>query len=448
MARRRSPVCFPLLALAVIGLAGCVAVGPPVLSKAGLSTPLREVLPNGMRLIIQQHRTSDVVALHLWIGVGGRDEAPNERGFSHFVEHMLFKGTDSRAPGFVDREVESVGGRTNAGTSWDYTFYYILLPAAHGNRGIEVLADMAFNSRFAPAEVGREREVIFEEVRLGEDNPRSFLVRRLYELAFRGHSYGFPVLGDPRAMRAATPETLRAYYKRHYVPENMTLVVIGAVDPAEIRQAAERWFGPTHAQGYGRGPVPAPPRLDDGRREVRQRPERQASLAVGWAGPRLGDSDMFAVDLLAHILGGSRTSRLTQALRERARIVSSIRAGYSALAGGGLLSVTAQLESGDLDAVEAAILAEVTRVREEGVTEAERQRAITAAEAQHAFSIETAEGRAYAYGLAETLWTLEGELSYLDRLKTVTREEIQAAARRYLSAAHARLTLVPTDGAR
>ena len=128
--------------------------------------------------------------------------------------------------------------------------------------------------------------------------------------------------------------------------------------------------------------------------------------------------------------------------------MSSIRAGYSALAGGGLLSVTAQLESGDLDAVEAAILAEVTRVREEGVTEAERQRAITAAEAQHAFSIETAEGRAYAYGLAETLWTLEGELSYLDRLRTVTREEIQAAARRYLSAAHARLALVPTDGGR
>jgi len=441
-------MCFPMLVLAVVALGGCAAAVPGTTSTAAVSAPSREVLANGTRLIIQQHRTSDVVALQLWVGVGGRDESPDERGFSHFAEHMLFKGTESRAAGFVDREVESVGGRTNAGTSWDYTFYYILLPAARATRGIEVLADMAFNSRFEAVEIDREREVIFEEVRLGEDNPRSFLGRHLYELAFRGHPYGFPVLGDPVAMRAATRETLRGYYKRHYVPENMTLVVIGAVEPEEVRLAVERSFGQVPASGHSRRPLPAPPGLDGSQREARTRPERQASLALGWDGPRLGDSDMFAVDLLAHILGGSRTSRLTQALRERARMVSSIRAGYSALAGGGLLSVTAQLEPDDLDRVEAGILGEVKRLQEEGVTEAERQRAITAAEAQHAFSIETVEGRAYAYGLAETLWTLRGELGYLDRLRAVSREEIQDVARRYLAAGHARLALVPREGAR
>lgn len=448
MAPGRNPLLPAALALAVATLAGCAPAIPGLPARDGLPAPSREVLPNGMRLIIQEHRTSDVVALHLWVGVGGRDEAPEERGFSHFVEHMLFKGTESRAPGFVDREVESVGGRTNAGTSWDYTFYYILLPAARGGRGIEVLADMAFHSRFDPRELEREREVIFEEVRLGEDNPRSFLIRRLYGLAFRGHPYGFPVLGDEVAMRAATRETLRGYYKRHYVPENMTLVVIGAVEPDEIRRAVGRSFGRIAAHGYRRRPVTPPPSLDGAQREVLPRPERQASLALGWAGPPLGDPDMFAVDLLAQILGGSGTSRLTQALRERARIVSSVRAAYSALAGAGLLTVTAQFEADAVDQVEAGILAEVKRLQEEGVTEAEHQRAVTAAEAQRAFSTETAEGRAYAYGLAETLWTLDGELGYLDQLRGVRREAIRAAARRYLGPGHARLALMPKGEAR
>ena len=157
---------------------------------------------------------------------------------------------------------------------------------------------------------------------------------------------------------------------------------------------------------------------------------------------------MFAADLLAHILGGSQTSRLNQALRERQQLVSSVRASYSALQGAGMIGVSALFEPDDLDKVEAAVLAEVKRIQDEGVTQAERDRAVTAAESRHVFSIETAEGRAYAYGMAETLWSLEGELKYLEGIRAVTREQIQAAARRYLGVQHARLALVPRDRAR
>lgn len=406
------------------------------------------MLGNGIRVIVQEHRASDAVALHLWIGVGGRDEAAGERGFSHFVEHMLFKGTETLGPGFVDREVEAVGGRTNAGTSWDYTFYYMLLPGSRAVRGLEVLADVAFNSAFEPVEITREREVIFEEVRLGEDNPRRFLIRQLYELAFRGHPYGFPVLGDAGALRAATRETLRGYYQRHYAPDNMVLVVVGAVRPDEIRATAERAFGRTPAQSYRRQPIPSAPALDGSRRQVIGRPERQASVGLGWTTPALGHPDMYAVDLLAHILGGSRSSRLNQALRERARLVSSIGAGHSALQAAGLLAVTAQCEPDNVERVEAAVLAEIKRLQEKGVTEEEIERAITAAESQRAFSTETVEGRAYAYGVAETLWTLEGELRYLERIRTVTLAEIQDAALRYLGRAHAQLVLLPKERVR
>jgi zinc protease len=152
---------------------------------------------------------------------------------------------------------------------------------------------------------------------------------------------------------------------------------------------------------------------------------------------------MYAVDLLSHILGGSLTSRLTQSLRERARLVSTISAGYGTLQGGGVVTVTSQLEAKDLEAAEVAILAEVRRIQVEGVSTAEVERAVTAAEAERVFGRETAEGLALAYGRAETVWSLEEDRAYVERLNRVTRRQIQEAARRYLIASYARLALVP-----
>ena len=436
---------FAVAAIAASLLAGCA--GREAAPASTLPPPSREVLPNGFRLIIQEHYASKTVALQLWVGVGGRDEAPSERGFSHFAEHMLFKGTDTLGPGFVDREVEGVGGRTNAGTSLDYTYYYMLLPSPRAVRGIEVLADMAFNSRFDPEELGREREVVFEEVRVGEDNPRSFLGRRLYENAFTGYPYGFPVLGDPAALRAATRESLRGYYKRHYVPENMTLVVAGPVDAGAIRGVVARTFGSAPPTGYTRKALPGPPAMPSPRRVTIERPERQAFLGLAWGAPAVGDRDMYAVEILAHILGGSRTSRLNQTLRERGKLVSTISAGYGPLQGGGVVTVIAQLEPKDIEAAESTALREIRRVRQDGVTGEEVERAVTAFEAERVFGRETVEGLALAYGRAETVWTLSGDREYLDRLRSVSALDVQAAALRYLTDDYVRLALMPKRSA-
>ena len=442
---RRAGVCA--VALLIYTLSGCVTATSPPDSRHGLPAPIREVLPNGMRLIIQEHRAATTVAIHLWTGVGGRDEAVGERGFSHFAEHMVFKGTDSRPRGFVEQDVEAVGGRTNAGTSNDYTFYYLLLPATRTQAGIALMGDMVINSTFDATELGRERDVVFEEVRLNEDNPRSSLGRQLYGLLFQGHPYGRPVLGDAADLRGATRDTLRGYYKRHYVAENMALVVIGRVNPAEVRAAALAAFGALPRTGYARQPLPPPVPLESVRARSVERPERQTQLGFAWLAPPLGAPDMAAVDVLAHILGGSRSSRLNQALRERARLVSGISAWYSALQGAGTLGVTAQLESGDQEAVERAILTEIGRIQTEGVTAEELARAITASEAQREFSQETVEGLALAYGRAEITWTLDAERGYVELVRTVTRAQVQEAARRYLTDAYARLAFVPRSQA-
>jgi|HubBroStandDraft_6_1064221.scaffolds.fasta_scaffold243729_1 zinc protease len=430
--------------IGVSGIAGC-ATGPPTSAAAphGLPPAVREVLPNGLRLIVQEHRAATAVAIHLWAGVGGRDEVVGERGFSHFAEHMLFKGTETRGRGFVDSEVEGIGGRTNAGTSNDYTFYYLLLPASRVVPGISLIADMVLNSVFDPTELGRERDVVFEEVRLNDDNPRSSLGRQLYALLYEGHPYGRPVLGDADDLRAATQATLRGYYARHYVPDNMTLVVVGPVNPAEVRAAAIRAFGARPAAGYTRRPLSAPVPFEGVRARSVERPERQTQLGLAWLGPPLGHPDQAAVDVLGHILGGSRSSRLNQALREKARLVSSISGWYGALQGAGAIGVTAQLEGTDQAVVERAIMAEIERIQSDGVTAEELARAITASEAEREFSRETVEGLALAYGRAETVWSLEAERGYLDRVRAVTRQQVQDAARRYLTGSYARLAFVP-----
>jgi zinc protease len=444
--RRAVGACAILLFLNALG--GCMTAPPAPGPRQGLPAPIREGLPNGMRLIIQEHHAAATVAIHLWTGVGGRDEAIGERGFSHFAEHMLFKGTETRPRGFVERDVEAVGGRTNAGTSNDYTFYYLLLPATRTAHGISTIADMVLNSIFDPTELARERGVVFEEVRLNEDNPRSSLGRQLYGLLFEGHPYGRPVLGDAADLRAATRESLHRYYKRHYVPENMALVVVGPVKPAEVRAAAVAAFGAVPPASYTRQALPPAVAPEGVRARTVERPERQTQLGLAWLAPPLGHPHMAAVDVLSHILGGSRSSRLNQALRERARLVSGISGWYGALQGAGAVGITAQLESGDHQAVERGVLAEIRRIQTDGVTPEELARAITASEAEREFSRERVEGLALAYGRAETVWSLEAERGYVDRVRQVTGAEVREAARRYLTDSYARLAFVPRGRAR
>ncbi len=409
-----------------------------------LGPPVSQVLPNGLRLIAQDHRASDIVALYMWVGVGVRFEKPDELGYSHFMEHMLFKGTDKWGPGYLDRTVEGAGGRSNAVTSFDYTTFYLIMPKEAMELGLQLLADMAFRSVFDPAEIAREREVIFEEARIEQDTAKSAIVRQLYGLVFDGNPYGRPVLGTPETMNAATQERLLAFYKHYYTPENMTVVVVGPVEVAAIRAAVDRTFGRAPRDAFTPVPAEGPPPLTGTLSRTVDRPEQQAMLAMGWQAPRSNDPNGDAVDLLTTILAGTESSRLAKRLRDDEQLVSSVTMSYSALMGGGIATLRADLEAKDLEKTHQIVLEEIAKMQETGPTEEERQLALTKFEAQHAFDTETSEGLAYAYGLAEMTWTLEAEMTYVERLRKVTREQIRDAARRYLSRVdYARLAFVP-----
>jgi zinc protease len=405
-------------------------------------------LPNGLTLIVQEHRAADIVAVHLWVATGVRYETADTLGHAHFQEHMLFKGTDTFGPGHIDRTLEGTGGRSNAFTSADYTTYQVLVPSESTRTAIELLEAMSFRSAFAPKEIDAERQVIFEESRIETDTPRTALIRQLYGMVFAGHPYGWPVLGTPATMNAATQANLKVFNRRFYTPENMTLTVIGPLDGKTVRAMVDPTFGKHPRTGYAPPAAPTLAPLTEVVRRTVERPERQAYLAMGWQAPRLADRDSLLLDLLATILAGSESSRLTTRLRDGERIVSRISMSNTTLQLSGILYIQAQLEAADVDKVERRILEEIARLQAEGPTEEERELAITKAESEHAFAYETSDGVASAYGLAQTSATLEDELLYIDRLRAITREQIRDAARKYLPAtAYARLAFLPKRAA-
>jgi predicted Zn-dependent peptidase/DMSO/TMAO reductase YedYZ heme-binding membrane subunit len=451
--RRKDLVSSPgmrstaLLLLALLLLGGCLSTGPaPTATAVG---PVREVLPNGVVLIVQEHRASDLVALQLWVRAGGRDEAPAELGLSHYLEHMLFKGTPTRPPGAIDALLEGLGGTSNAFTSYDYTHYDVVVPADSIATAAELLADIAVNAAFPPKEIESEKKVVFEEMSLTEDDPERYLTRRVTEEVYPQHPYGRPILGTRELVQKLARDELAAYYHKHYVPRNMVLVVVGAVTPTQVRALAERTFGKLEGPGPARAPVGRPPAVSKMRSVDVRRDEQQAYLGLAWQAAPTGDTDIYAVDLLTYILGDGPASRLNQAVREQKRLVTAIESVYVPRQLSGLVSVTARLDPGNLAAAEAAVLDVVRRVREQGVTDAERQRALITAESTYAFDIETAEGLARILGQGETTWTLQEELQYLARLRQVTTEQIREAARRYLGEDnYVRVRFLPTKAAR
>jgi len=438
----------PVLIVGFLLASACTtaSTGAPAGSpRPPISPVIRRELANGVRVVIQEHRASDVAALQLWVAAGGRDESATELGLAHYLEHLLFKDTPSRPGGFIEREVEGVGGRMNAGTSLDYTYYHTVLPAKRAVAGIEMLADIASNASLDAETLEREKLVVLEEMRRTEDNPRRHLMRHLYAVTLDGHPYGRPVIGTSELIRPLARPTLLAFYQRHYVPEAFTLVVVGAVDRETVLAAAEATLGRLPRTGIRRGPVPVPPPVEARRVEM-ARPGRYAYLGLAWLGPGIDHADTPAVDLLVAILGQSRSSRLSHTLRDRLALVTSINSSYGALEAVGTVTVTAQLDVANLGRAEEEIVREISRLRSRGPTDAERRRAVTAAEARHELSMETAEGRAFALGRAETVWRLEEELAYMDRLRAVTVEQIRQAAERYLNPErYAHLAFVPSS---
>ena len=201
-------------------------------------------LPNGLSVLILKDTRFPLVSTRLYVHAGSSYETPDQAGISHVLEHMVFKGTDSRPKSAISQEVESAGGYLNAATSYDYTVYITDMPDRHWKLGMDVVRDMAFHPTLDPQELESEKNVIVAELQRGEDDPGSRMFKTLLADTLKGTPYDRPIIGYEKTIRALTTQNLRDYIAKYYQPQNMLLVVVGNVDPAEVLAEAEKMFAP------------------------------------------------------------------------------------------------------------------------------------------------------------------------------------------------------------
>ncbi|MCC7073747.1 MAG: insulinase family protein [Deltaproteobacteria bacterium] len=420
--------------------------------------PLATVtLDHGMRVVACHTSAAPVVAVQIWVGVGSADETPAQAGLAHVHEHMLFKGTVEGGPrhpgkmrrgvGEIAATIERAGGEINAWTSFDQTVYHVVVPKALFTTGVDVLADALQRSAFDRDELGRELEVILEEIKRSEDQPTTKLSRALFETAFQAHPYRRPVIGFADVVKAFTRDDVLHFFDAHYRAERMTAVVVGDVDPELAVRTVRAAFADAP-----RGAPPLPPRaVEPPQRELRVRglcdDVQESHLALGFPGPRLLDDDMAAIDVLCVLLGQGESSRLVARVKREQQLVNEAYAYSYTPQDPGLVVVGASLHHDKLAPALAALGAELCRARESRPRSAELDKAKAILASEAIYQRETVEGLARRLGTWAVLTGDAGyEAAYQAKVAGVSAEAVRAAAERLFVPERATLAALAPNG--
>ncbi len=404
--------------------------------------------PNGLQLLLVPNPSAPAVALELWVRVGSADEEPGQGGVSHLVEHMLFKGTRRRAAGEMAREIETVGGDINAYTSPDHTVFSAVVASRYTALALDALTDAVLAPLFLAEELERERAVVLDEIRSGEDLPQQHLAEQLFATAYPTHPYGRPVVGRASTVAALDRDACEGFHRRWYRPRTLTLVVAGELDPAALVAAVGRGLGSALP-----GPRRARPRrvrepaAGSFRSVLLARAVSEIYLELAFPGPAAAHPDAPAVDLLAAVLGQGEASRLQQRLKLEQNLVCGAGAASYAPLDPGLFQVSAVVESERLTDAYPALCEEVFRLCREPVGDDELERCRENLEADRIYQQETVEGQAQRAGFFHQLCGGPGaEAAYRAALRRVESTELRAVARRYLRPERAVLAgLHPAD---
>ena len=403
----------------------------------------RTVHPSGLRILTEQMPGARSATIGFWVGVGSRDEqaerpdAAASLGSTHFLEHLLFKGTPTRDAYEIATSFDRIGAENNALTAKEYTCYYAKVRDADVNHAVTVLADMVTNSMLDRDEFETERGVILEELAMASDDLADVASERLFEAVFGDHPLGRPIGGNPDTIRDARREDVYEHYLAQYDPTTLVVAAAGAVDHDELvalvvkalnASPNERWHTDTNAAPVRRKQQHTPIERTSGL-FVTERPSEQINLMIGSEGLQAGDPRRFAYGIMNSVLGGGMSSRLFQEIREKrglAYTAYSFGAGYS---DAGMFGIYAGCAPEKAKEVLELSRLELARVASEGITEAEHELALGQIAGSSALALEDSDTRMGRLGRAElssgVIYDLDASL---DRFHAVTAEEIREIA--------------------
>ncbi len=407
----------------------------------------REVLPNGLVLLLDESHLAAVAEVQIWAKVGSADEQPGEAGLAHFHEHMLFKGTARRGVAEVAGAIEGVGGRVNAYTSYDTTVYHATVPSDGLGLALDVLADMVRGSVFDPEELQREIAVVLEELQRSDDSPAHVCAEALFAAAYRAHPYRAPILGSRESVLSFDRDRVTAFYRRWYAPDNLLVVASGDFDSEAFAASVRALFGDAAPARVHRMRS-AEPLQEAPRAVLLRRPFERACIEIAWPAVALAHPDTPYLDLLAFVLGEGDSSRLVRRVKEAEGVVDRIDASCYTPIDAGLFGISADLEDDRVpDAVE-AIAREIETARHSPVSDEELEKARANFLASEHFERESVSGRARKLGTFEAIagdW--RGDEAYLGSIRRATPEDLLRVARMHLDPRRVTVAAVLPEGA-
>ena len=355
------------------------------------------VLDNGVRVVLERMSSLRSVALGVWANVGSRYETKGEEGLSHFIEHMMFKGTRNRTASQISNEIDALGGEMNAFTTHEATAFYVKVLDQQAGAAFDLLADLFHHSRFGARDIEKEKQIVIEEIRTVQDDPEDYIHELHAKDVLGNHSIGRPILGTSRAMRQMSRRALLQYKHKHYRPENTIVAVAGNFSFSQLLDQVNEYFGQWQGEGTGtfsrkieNDRWPDQPKA---RQSFHQKPLEQVHLCVGFKGLPIGHPDRYMAHVLNAILGGGVSSRLFQEVREKRGLTYTIYSHLSSFFDGGLLTVYAATRPAEVGAVIDQICKETKKLCGRGVAVKELERTKTQLKGSLMLGLEGTNGR-------------------------------------------------------
>ncbi|MCI0415960.1 insulinase family protein, partial [bacterium] len=422
-----------ILMINALLLASVSAKRPATALDEFLKSVKRTSLPNGLTVLTREQKGTGVVAINTWVKAGYFNEPDEVAGMAHLFEHMFFKGS-KKFPGSeqIAQQLANVGGLMNAGTIYDYTNYYFVVPYEGFRRAMEIQSDAIMNPLFNPEELKKEAEVVIEESNRKLDNPPALSTERMYSIAFQHHRMKRWRIGSNEVLRNINRENLIAFFQTLYRPENMILVIAGDVSHEEAVRIAKETFGELPRGKVDKKYGPKEPLQTEFRYGRSSADIKQGYSVFGWHTVGVGHKDELTLDLLATILGSGRSSRLYRNVvnPDSASTIYAIHYTFDDI---GVFEIQGSFDEKNRSAVDRKTLAEVERLKAHGPNAYELQLAKNKLESYLVFGLQDVLGQAQALSQSEARYGYEAMGQRLAEIHTITAEQIQETARRYLT---------------
>ena len=412
-----------------------LAIMTPQNTNAATLAPhlYKEKLDNGLTLLVKEVPGSKVATVQVWVKAGSIYEGEKEGGITHLIEHMIFKGTETRGTGEVAAEIEGIGGQINAYTSFENTVYHATLSARHWATALEVLNDAILHSVYDADELEREKLVVLEEVRMRNDRPSIKLFQEMMSNSYTKHPYMLPVIGTAESVSSFSRDDIIRYMSEHYFPENFTVVIVGDVRFDPVAKKVKKLFGHLPSKSKKEIILEKEPLQKEARFFKIEDDISQANMALSFHIPAFDNEDTAVIDVISNIVGNGETSRLYNILRNEKGLVYQIGANAFTPKYPGLFKVSAALEAGKIKEALEVTLEELFKLKYIKVEESELERVKLNLESDFVFNLEKVEGQASVLGTFNALKDDPREDEYLEQIRNVSKTDILNVAQKYFN---------------